>query len=160
MRLIKILGIVISVAHQGEDRLQVEDYAGFGWQQPLLGFFLTVFLLSLAGFPGTAGFMAKIFLLQGAVFQDLWSLATILVVATVFSYWYYLRVVWYMWMREAPSPDAHASVVASLPMRVALVTAVGLILYLGIFPSGLMGIVEGSVDSLMQMGGQLTSILP
>jgi len=153
-------GIVISVAHQGEDRLQVEDYAGFGWQQPLLGFFLTVFLLSLAGFPGTAGFMAKIFLLQGAVFQDLWSLATILVVATVFSYWYYLRVVWYMWMREAPSPDAHASVVASLPMRVALVTAVGLILYLGIFPSGLMGIVEGSVDSLMQMGGQLTSMLP
>ncbi|MCJ7629839.1 MAG: NADH-quinone oxidoreductase subunit N, partial [Longimicrobiales bacterium] len=55
-------GIVISVAHQGEDRLQVEDYAGFGWQQPLLGLFLTVFLLSLAGFPGTGGFIGKIFL--------------------------------------------------------------------------------------------------
>ncbi len=30
-------GIVIAVAHQGEDRLQVEDYGGFGWQQPVLG---------------------------------------------------------------------------------------------------------------------------
>jgi len=146
-------GIVISVAHQGEDRLQIEDYAGFGWQQPLLGVFLTVFLLSLAGFPGTGGFMGKIFLLQGAVTEDLWTLAVILVMATVFSYWYYLRVVWFMWMREAPSPDAHTSVVAPLPMRVALVAAVALILYLGIFPGALLGLVEGSVDSVTAVGG-------
>ncbi len=153
-------GIVISVAHQGEDRLQVEDYAGFGWQQPLLGVFLTIFLLSLAGFPGTGGFMGKIFLLQGAVDSNLWTLAVILVMATVFSYWYYLRVVWYMWMREAPSPDAHASVVAPLPMRVALVASVALILYLGIFPGTLLGFVEGSVASVSQVGGFLASIVP
>jgi len=153
-------GIVISVAHQGEDRLQVEDYAGFGWQQPLLGVFLTVFLLSLAGFPGTGGFMGKIYLLQGAVTEDLWTLALILVMATVFSYWYYLRVVWFMWMKEAPSPDAHASVVASLPMRVALVIAVGLILYLGIFPSTLLGFVEASVDSLTHAGAFMASLVP
>ena len=153
-------GIVISVAHQGEDRLQIEDYAGFGWQQPLLGVFLTVFLLSLAGFPGTGGFMGKIFLLQGAVSSDLWTLAVILVLATVFSYWYYLRVVWFMWMREAPSPDAHTSVVASLPMRVALVTAVALILYLGIFPGALLGLVERSVDSVSILGGSLAALIP
>jgi NADH-quinone oxidoreductase subunit N len=153
-------GIVISVAHQGEDRLQVEDYSGFGWQQPLLGVFLTVFLLSLAGFPGTGGFMGKIFLLQGAAMQDLWSLATILVLATVLSYWYYLRVVWYMWMKDASGPEAHASVVASFPMRVALVAAVGLILYLGFFPGGLLAVVEGSVDSIMHVGGYVTSMVP
>jgi NADH-quinone oxidoreductase subunit N len=153
-------GIVISVAHQGEDRLQIEDYAGFGWQQPLLGVFLTVFLLSLAGFPGTGGFMGKIFLLQGAVASDLWTLAVILVLATVFSYWYYLRVVWFMWMREAPSPDAHTSVVASLPMRVALVSAVALILYLGVFPGALLGLVERSVDSVSILGGSLAALIP
>ncbi|MGD8360015.1 MAG: NADH-quinone oxidoreductase subunit N [Gemmatimonadota bacterium] len=153
-------GIVIAVAHQGEDRLQIEDYAGFGWQQPLLGVFLTVFLLSLAGFPGTGGFMGKIFLLQGAVASDLWTLAVILVLATVFSYWYYLRVVWFMWMREAPSPDAHTSVVASLPMRVALVSAVALILYLGVFPGALLGLVERSVDSVSILGGSLAALIP
>jgi len=153
-------GVVIAMAYQGEDRLQIEDYAGFGWQQPLLGVFLTVFLLSLAGFPGTGGFMGKIFLLQGAVTEDLWTLAVILVMTTLLSYWYYLRVVWFMWMREAPSPDAHASVVASLPMRVALVAAVGLILYLGIFPGTVLGFVEASVDSLIQSGGYLASLVP
>ena len=107
--------VVISVAHQGEDRLQIEDYAGFGWQQPLLGVFLTVFLLSLAGFPGTGGFIGKIFLLQGAMEADLWTLAVVLVMATLVSYWYYLRVAWYMWMREAPEPDAHAAVLAPFP---------------------------------------------
>ncbi len=152
--------VVISVAHQGEDRLQIEDYAGFGWQQPMLGVFLTVFLLSLAGFPGTGGFMGKIFLLQGAADSELWTLLVILVMSTLVSYWYYLRVAWYMWMREAPGPDAHAAVVAPLPMRVALLVSVGLILLLGIFPSVAMGIVEGSVDALFQMGGMLAGTTP
>ena len=111
---------------------------------------LTVFLLSLAGFPGTGGFMAKIFLLQGAVESDLWTLAIVLVMATLFSYWYYLRVVWFMWMREASSPDANASVYAPFLMRFALFGAAGLILFLGIFPSafGFLEFVQSSVESL------------
>jgi NADH-quinone oxidoreductase subunit N len=153
-------GIVIAVAHQGEDRLQVEDYGGFGWQQPVLGVLFTVFLLSLAGFPGTGGFMGKIFLLQGAVESDLWTLAIVLVMATVFSYWYYLRVVWYMWMRDASSPDSHASVVAALPMRVALFASVALILYLGIFPGSLLSFAQASVASMGHIGGLFASMVP
>ncbi len=150
--------IVIIVAHQGEDRLQIEDYAGFGWQQPLLGVFLTIFLLSLAGFPGTGGFMGKIFLLQGALDSNLWVLAVILVLSTVVSYWYYLRVAWYVWMREASDHQAHALVVAPLPMRIALLAAVGLILLLGVFPGSILGFVESSVGSLSSMGGMLAGI--
>jgi NADH-quinone oxidoreductase subunit N len=152
--------IVISVAHQGEERLQVEDYSGFGWQQPALGVFLTIFLLSLAGFPGTGGFMGKIYLLQGAVESGLWTLAIVLVMATVVSYWYYLRVAWYMWMREAPTEDMHGMVVAPIPMRVALVACVGLILFLGFFPSAALGFVEPSIDSLSAFGGAVAGMLP
>jgi NADH-quinone oxidoreductase subunit N len=152
--------IVISVAHQGEDRLQIEDYGGFGWQQPLLAVFLTIFLLSLAGFPGTGGFMGKIFLLQGAVDSELWTLAVVLVLATVVSYWYYLRVAWYMWMKDAPSEDAHSSVVAPIPMRVALLACVGLILFLGVFPGAALGFVESSIDSLTSLGGVVTGLVP
>jgi NADH-quinone oxidoreductase subunit N len=152
--------IVISVAHQGEDRLQIEDYAGFGWQQPALAVFLTVFLLSLAGFPGTGGFMGKIFLLQGAVDSELWVLAIVLVMATVVSYWYYLRVAWFMWMKEASSEDAHRGVVAPLPMRVALLACVGLILFLGVFPGAAMGFAEASIGSLTALGGAIAAVLP
>jgi NADH-quinone oxidoreductase subunit N len=154
--------IVISVAHQGEDRLQIEDYAGFGWQQPLMGVFLTIFLLSLAGFPGTGGFIGKIFLLQGAVEADLWTLAVVLVLATVVSYWYYLRVAWFMWMKDAPGPEAHSFVVAPIPMRIALFGAAGVILLLGIFPSafGFLDFVQSSVDSLTNAGGFLAQMVP
>jgi NADH-quinone oxidoreductase subunit N len=154
--------VVISIAHQGEDRLQIEDYAGFGWQQPLLGVFMTIFLLSLAGFPGTGGFIGKIFLLQGALEADLWTLSIVLVMATLVSYWYYLRVAWFMWMREAPAPDAHGAVYTPLTMRVALFGAAGLILFLGIFPSafGFLDFVQSSVESLFGVGAAVAQMIP
>jgi NADH-quinone oxidoreductase subunit N len=152
--------VVISVAHQGEDRLQVEDYAGFGWQQPLLGVFLTIFLLSLAGFPGTGGFVGKIFLLQGAMDSGLLVLTVILVLSTLVSYWYYLRVAWYMWMKDAASPESHSAVVAPGPMRVALLVAAGLILFLGIFPGGALGFAQSSVDSLTNLGEFFLAMTP
>ena len=152
--------IVISVANQGEERLQIEDYAGFGWSQPMLGVFLTIFLLSLAGFPGTGGFMGKIFLLQGAADSELWVLMSILVLTTVASYWYYLRVAWFMWMREPLNDAQHDHVVAPLPMRVALLASVALILLLGIFPSSTLEFARASVQGLGALGGGLLGMAP
>lgn len=140
--------IIISVAHQSEERLQVEDYAGFGWTHPAMGVLLTIFLLSLAGFPGTAGFMGKIYLLQGAADAQLWSLAVILVLSTIASYWYYLRVAWFMWMKEQVSEDQHALVIVPLPMRLALVVCVGVVIYLGFFPGGAIDFARASIQGL------------
>jgi NADH-quinone oxidoreductase subunit N len=144
--------IVIGVAQHGEERLQIDDYAGFGWAQPLLGLVLTVFLLSLAGFPGTGGFMGKIFLLQGAADAELWVLAVILVLTTVASYWYYLRVAWYMWMRSPAVAGQESRVIAPLPMQLALVAAVGLILYTGLFPGAALDFARASVAGLGAIG--------
>jgi NADH-quinone oxidoreductase subunit N len=150
--------IVIGVAHQAEERLQVDDYAGFGWEQPLLGVVLTVFLLSLAGFPGTGGFMGKIYLLQGAAEAELWVLAVILVLTTVASYWYYLRVGWTMWMRRPAVEGQHALVIAPLPMQLALVAAVGLILYTGLFPGQALEFARASVEGLGALGSGVTGL--
>ena len=152
--------IVIVVSHQSEERLQIEDYAGFGWSNPLLGVFLTIFLLSLAGFPGTGGFMGKIYLLQGAADSELWTLAVILVLTTVASYWYYLRVAWFMWMREPASESQHAQLVTPLPMRLALLASVALILYLGIFPASALDFAQASVHGLGSLGGSLLGLTP
>ncbi|NJD19685.1 MAG: NADH-quinone oxidoreductase subunit N [Gemmatimonadetes bacterium] len=152
--------IVITVAHQGEERLQIEDYSGFGWSQPALGVLLTIFLLSLAGFPGTGGFMGKIFLLQGAVDSELWTLSVILVLTTVASYWYYLRVAWFMWMREPLSAGQHVQAVAPLPMRIALVASVALILLLGLFPSMALDFARASVQGLGLLGAGLSGLAP
>jgi NADH-quinone oxidoreductase subunit N len=152
--------VVITVAHQGEERLQIEDYSGFGWAQPTLGVLLTIFLLSLAGFPGTGGFMGKIFLLQGAADSELWTLSVILVLTTVASYWYYLRVAWFMWMREPTFDGQHLNAVAPLPMRVALVASVALILFLGIFPSIALDFARASVQGLGSLGAGVVGLAP
>jgi NADH-quinone oxidoreductase subunit N len=150
--------IVIGVAHQAEERLQVEDYAGFGWAQPTIGVLLTIFLLSLAGFPGTGGFMGKIYLLQGAADAQLWFLSVILVLTTIASYWYYLRVAWFMWMKRQMTEDQHDSVIVPLPMRVALVTAVVIVIYTGFFPSAALDFARASVEGFGAMSGSMLGL--
>lgn len=145
--------VVIGVSHHSEQRLHVEDYGGFGWAQPVLGVFLTIFLLSLAGFPGTGGFMGKIYLLQGAADAELWSLAVILVLTTIASYWYYLRVAWFMWMKPAAADNQHAAINIPLSMHAALVTCVALILYTGLFPGAAIDFARASIAGLGSFGG-------
>ena len=150
--------IVIGVAHQAEERLYIDDYTGFGWANPTLGVFLTIFLLSLAGFPGTGGFMGKIYLLQGAADSELWWLMVILVVSTVASYWYYLRIAWVMWMKNATSESQHDLVITPFPMYLALIVCVGLILYTGIFPGAALEFARASVQGLGSIGGGMLGI--
>ena len=88
------------VARRGEERLDLDAYSGLAWRHPFLGVVMTVFLLSLAGFPFTGGFIAKVFVLRAAVERGLVLLAVILVMASLVSYFYYLRVAWYMWFRD------------------------------------------------------------
>ncbi len=153
-------GVLICVAGQGEDRLQLEDYSGFGFQKPALGMMMTIFLLSLAGFPGTAGFMGKIYLLQGAVASQLWYLSVILVMASLLSYWYYLRVAWFMWMRPAPAGDTHARVVTPMGIRFALLASAGVILFFGVFPQSLLEFARASVAGLSYLGLGVAGIMP
>ena len=153
-------GVVILVSGQTEARLKIEDYSGFGWKQPILGLTLTVFLLSLAGFPGTGGFMGKIFLLQGTIEADLVYLSVILVLTTVASYWYYLRVAWFMWMREIPETQTDIEVVVPIPMRLALVASVALVLYLGVFPGVAIDLAQTSVDGLIDGSRSFLGVTP
>ncbi len=145
-------GIVLTVGNQSERNQHVDDYAGFGWRQPVLGVFLTIFLLSLAGFPGTGGFMGKIFLLQGAMGANLVYLSAILVLTTVVSYWYYLRVAWFMWMREPPDGKAHLGLSAPIALRLALIVAVVGVLYTGIFPAAALDLARAGAESLTSAG--------
>ena len=152
--------VVVIVSNQGEENLMREDYAGLGAAQPLLGIFLTIFLLSLAGFPGTGGFMGKIYLLQAAADAKLWTLSVILVLTTVLSYFYYLRLAWFVWMREAPAGADHDRLFIPLPMRVALVAGVALILLFGILPSGTMEFASNSIAGLQSMGSVFLGMAP
>ncbi|MEX2527451.1 MAG: NADH-quinone oxidoreductase subunit N [Gemmatimonadota bacterium] len=154
-------GVVMLVGRFTEERVQLDDYAGFGWREPMLGVFLTIFLLSLAGFPGTGGFMGKIYLLQGAAEAGLWSLAVVLALTTVVSYFYYLRVAWYMWMRDARSQEeTDFRLPVPLPLRWGLGAAVAVVLFTGVLPGPVVRWALSGVESLTLVSGQLLALLP
>ena len=141
-------GVLMIVGDHGEDRNGVESYSGFGEREPLLAVVFTIFLLSLAGFPGTGGFMAKIYLLQGAVDSRLWTLAVLLALGTVASYYYYLKVAWYMWMKPARGGEVTGPVWAPPTMRAALIVSALVIVYLGVFPGGLLESARTAAEGL------------
>jgi NADH-quinone oxidoreductase subunit N len=150
--------ILMIVADQGEERTQLEDFAGLGSTRPAMALLLTIFLLSLAGFPGTGGFVAKIFLLQGAAASELWTLAVILALTTVVSYYYYLRVAWTMWMYAAPdTADGGIPGRVPGPVRVTLILSAAVLLFLGILPGGLLDVAMAAAEGfgVDQLGGLL-----
>ncbi len=146
--------VVVSVDRQGEGKSLIEDYRGLGWRRPVLGTLMTVLLLSLAGFPPTAGFVGKYNLLLGAAEAGQWVLSVVLVLTTVLSYWYYLRVAWYMWMKEARADaDVARAAITPLATRIVLVCSVALVILGGVFPGVALDLASSSADVLAGLAG-------
>lgn len=82
------------------------DYRGLFWRRPVLASVLTVVLLSLAGIPLTAGFIAKFYLFAAGVSASAWLLLGGLVVGSGIGLYYYLRIVFAMTRDAAPDRSA------------------------------------------------------
>jgi NADH-quinone oxidoreductase subunit N len=80
----------------------IDAVAGLGGSRPDLAWPLTIAMLSLAGIPATAGFIGKIYLIQALVDGGYTWLGVVIVIGSMISLGYYLRVVAAIWMREAP----------------------------------------------------------
>jgi NADH-quinone oxidoreductase subunit N len=80
-------------------------FSGLAGRRPGLAFAMTVFLLSLAGVPPTAGFIGKLYLFKAAVGAQLYPLAIVGVLTSVLGAFYYLRVVVHMYMKPAEGSD-------------------------------------------------------
>jgi len=83
----------------GDDIASVQ---GLGAQRPLLAMAMTLAMLGLAGIPATAGFIGKFYLIDAAVDGNYAWLGVVIVIGSMISLAYYLRVVAAMWMAEAP----------------------------------------------------------
>src|SRR5919198_698606 len=92
---------IVTILSRREDKLvNLTDYAGLGAKRPGLAALLSIFMLSLAGVPGTAGFAGKFFIFRAALESRLLWLTIIGVITTVVSFYYYLYVIVQMYMRE------------------------------------------------------------
>ena len=96
------LGIVALLGTADHPHDQLRDFAGLWKTRPGLAGLMTVFLLSLGGFPPTAGFIAKWYIFSAAVQEGHYTLAIIGVLSSVVSVFFYLRIVVMMYMTEEP----------------------------------------------------------
>jgi len=93
----------------------LDSVAGLGAVRPALAWPLTIAMLGLAGLPGTAGFLGKFFLIEAAVDGDFTWLGVVIVVGSMVSLVYYLRVIAAVWMQERPAGDTLPALAGGAP---------------------------------------------
>jgi NADH-quinone oxidoreductase subunit N len=136
-------GVIAVRASPGREADELIDYAGLIWVRPGLAGVLLVSLLSLAGIPLTAGFVAKFYLFAVASDAGLWTLLGLLIIGSGIGMYYYLRVVFEL-IRAPQRPDGAAVPDGSQTGGSGMLMLLALtIIGLGLWPSGLIGLLAG-----------------
>jgi NADH-quinone oxidoreductase subunit N len=140
-------GVTALVATRDHHNADLADYTGLSRRQPILALMMTIFLLSLGGFPPTAGFIGKWYLFSAAVTAGDYGLAIIGVLTSVVSVFFYLRVVVMMYMSD---DAAMAPITRPTPTSLfALVVPAVAIFYLGILPTRIMDLAIKSIATIL-----------
>src|SRR5713226_2310595 len=92
--------VLVALKNGEKDNESYDDFAGVGWKRPFLGMAMSIFMLSLAGFPPLAGFTGKFHLFRSAIVTGYTDLAIIGALNSLLSVIYYLRVIVKMYMEE------------------------------------------------------------
>jgi NADH-quinone oxidoreductase subunit N len=139
-------GVLAALSTPDRPHDEMRDFAGLWQERPGLAALLTVFLLSLGGFPPTVGFVAKWYIFNAALQKGLLALAILGVLTSVISVFFYLRVVVMMYMTDQRSPGQRPAV----PVLAAagMLLAVAAVFYLGVMPGQLISIAMDSVASV------------
>jgi NADH-quinone oxidoreductase subunit N len=123
---------VVVIAYSNlTQRDDIDDLAGLARRSPTLGFAMLIFLLSLAGVPPLAGFIAKIYIFAAAINQHLIFLVVIGLINIIISMYYYLIVVKKVYTIEPSDPSP---IPMSLPIRLVLYACMAGVILLGIYP--------------------------
>jgi NADH-quinone oxidoreductase subunit N len=158
------LAVFVAVAIRERETELGDDISaldGIGRSQPWVAWPLTIGVLALAGLPGTSGFIGKLFLIEATVEGDYTWLGVAIVIGTMVSMAYYLRVLAAVWMppdREAVPAKAMPAIAGAAegPLgasRCALVVGAGIVcgaatLVFGIWPDPLVDWATNAAESL------------
>ena len=130
-------GMILLMARAGFESDEIEDFKGLNKRSPWFAAMMMVLMLSMAGIPFFVGFFAKFSVLQAVVAAEMYWLAVVAVIFSLFGAYYYLRIVKLMYF-DAPKDET--PIEASLDMRV-LMSINGLaVIGFGLMPQTLMSL--------------------
>ena len=138
---------VVTLLSTGEgDADRIEDYEGLFGRRPWLAGVFTVMLLSLAGLPLTAGFMAKAYVVAAGVGSALWLPVLTLVVTSGVGLFYYLRVVAALFREPGAAGkgagEGLSGPVVALKGKVVMAVLFVLLIWWGVYPAGLLTVIS------------------
>lgn len=142
-----VFGCIIALRRRGIIGDRIEDLNGLMKKAPGLTVMMTIFLLSLGGIPPTAGFIGKFYLFAGLIETGnpwLVRLAILAVLMSAVSLYYYIRFIRAMYIEGETEPEP---VTLAPSLRVALVAAAALVIYIGVFPQRLIDFTQKAGSS-------------
>ncbi len=126
--------LVLGWEGKAGQNLDISAYSGLGYKQPVAGFCMAVFMLSLTGVPPTGGFMAKFYLFSSAIKGGYLWLTILAVLNSAISAYYYLRILVYLYMRPESEAKGQVPPASDNARFAALLMALGVLLT-GLWPS-------------------------
>jgi NADH-quinone oxidoreductase subunit N len=126
-------GVIILLRQKGVIGDEIDDLNGLIHRQPVAAVFMLIFVLSLAGVPPTAGFVAKLLIFWSLLETGHPYLALLGALYILPAVYYYFRIVAAMWTTDG-SDAAQSPLVIGVTQKFALTAAATITLAAGIFP--------------------------
>jgi NADH-quinone oxidoreductase subunit N len=136
LTMVAAFGVITVLPGADRDRAPIAVFRGLFWTRPALALAMTAALLSLAGIPITAGFVAKLYVLAASMGSRLWVLVAALIVSSAISIFFYLRVIYAMVLPAAPVARP-APWGASSPAVIVMLVLLAGVVWLGVDPDPL-----------------------
>lgn len=135
-------GMILFLSRQGFEADELDDYKGLNQRSPWYAAMMMVIMFSMAGVPPFLGFWAKLAVLEQVVAAGMTWLAVVGVVFSIIGAFYYLRIVKLMYFDK---PEDTSPLNPNVEMRMALSLNSLAILYLGVFPGGLLALCQAAI---------------
>ncbi len=142
-------GVIALINKSQNDPQTLNDIAGMGFRRPFYGLALAICMFSLAGLPPTAGFVSKFYIFKVAIESGAVWIAIIGILTSIVSVYYYLRVVYYLYMKEADesAPMPAEGIFSSGALAISIIG----ILLIGIFPTPLFQTAARAAGELLRL---------
>jgi NADH-quinone oxidoreductase subunit N len=135
-------GMILLLSRAGFEAENLDDFKGLNKRSPWYAFLMLLLMFSMAGIPPTAGFFAKLSVLQAALEVGYVWLVVVAVMLSLIGAFYYLRVVKLMYF-DAPTDETPITPQADMHV---LIGANGIaVLLLGMLPNSLMALCVNAI---------------
>lgn len=138
------LGAFAIISHVTEDANseEISSFAGLYKRSPFLAVAMTVFLVSMAGLPVTAGFVGKVYIFLGVMTSQMVWLAIVMIVTSTISFFYYFGIIKQMYMTAPKEEDStlKAPTSISVIVTISLIGTFGLAIFANVLTNYMNGL--------------------